>query len=94
MMNNKDIQNIYENLTSIKAPPPILESLYKVITELYECSILLDEYETEELTEEYPDPETLDNYFDTLDGMIAQDNYAEMMAEYWINQEKNEGTEY
>jgi len=93
-MNNKDIKNVYENFTSIKAPPPILESLHKVITELYEITLIADEIECEELTEEYPDPQTLDEYYDTVDGMLSQERYEDMMADYWLNREKDEGTEY
>lgn len=93
-MNNKDIQNVYYNLTAIKAPPPILESLVRVITELYEITLIADEIETEELTEEYPDRQTLDEYYDTVDGMLSQERYEEMMADYWLNREKDEGTEY
>lgn len=92
-MENKDIQNIYENFTSIKAPPPILESLYRVITELYECTLIADEI-TEELSQEYPDPQTLDEYYDTVDGMLSQERYEELMADYYLSREKDEGREY
>ena len=90
----KDIQNVYYNLTSIKCPPPIMESLYRVITELYEVTLIADDIQSEMITEEYPDPQTLDEYYDTLDGMISQEHYQELMADYYLSREKEEGYEY
>ena len=93
-MDNKDIQNIYENLTSIKAPPPILESLYKVITELYEVTLIAEEVEQIDENEDY---DSISDYYEnreTVDDMIRQEQYEELMAEYWINREKSEDYEY
>lgn len=92
-MDNRDIQNIYENLSSIKAPPPIREALVRVITELYEVTLLCDEFPTEEITD-YPDEESIDALHESVDDMIRQEQYEELMAEWYLNREKDEGSEY
>lgn len=95
-MNNKDIQNVYYNLTALKAPPPILESLYRVITELYECTLIADEIETEGL-DENEDYASISDYYEnreSVDDMIREEQYQELMADYYLSREKDEGTEY
>lgn len=94
-MDNKDIQNIYYNLSAIKAPTPIKEAIVRVITELWEITLLCNECPTEEFKEEdYPDEDSIDALHESVDDMIRQEQYDEMMAEWYLNREKDEGTEY
>lgn len=85
----KDIQNVYENLSSIKAPPPIMESLERVINELYLVTQVAIEYQGEQI-EEYPSEDTIDALHEDLDGLITQERYEALMADYYLNREKDE----
>lgn len=86
---NEDIQNIYENFTSIKAPPPIMESLERVINELYLVTQVTVEYQGEQI-EEYPSEDTIDALHEDLDGLITQERYESLMADYYLSREKDE----
>lgn len=85
----KDIQNVYENVNSIKAPPPIMESLKRVINELYLVTQVTVEYQGEQM-EEYPSEETIDTLHEDLDGLITQERYEALMADYYLSREKDE----
>lgn len=85
----EDIQNIYENFTSIKAPPPIMESLERVINELYLVTQVTIEYQGEQM-DEYPSEDAIDALHEGLDDLITQERYEALMADYYLSREKDE----
>jgi hypothetical protein len=85
-----DIQNVYENFSSIKAPPPVLASLWNVINELYLVTqIDIVEYQGDHI-EEYPDGDAVDFIHEQLDDVLTQEHYEQLTAEFYLNREKNE----
>lgn len=96
-MDNKDIVFLYENQSSIKAPPPIRDAFIRVITELYDITLLYDEFPTEEFNDEtYLDVDANDPY-ETVDDMIRAEHYQALLdeqAEWQLSREDNESSEY